>query len=183
MEFLVDKFKAAGPKDPKVNLMGKFGKKLEILTPYGEKQMQASVSADWFKEVSSKIKMSSRNVLRLSTLMRQIPNVNVEPRLAATLQEKRHELGQFFEVREMVFYVHPDEDNIDELNELELSGQISMPEDGMAVLERGQTYRLKRWVVVCNDLPGLLNYLRQRRDLPWYKSTQLKLGLDGGQSK
>ena len=156
---------------------------MEILTPYGEKQREAFVGADFFMEACSKLHINSRNILKLSTLMRQVPHINVEPRLASTLQEKRHELGQFFEVRQMVFYVHPDDDDIDELNELELSGQISMPEDGATSLVQGQTYRLKRWAVVCHDLPGLLNYLRQRRDLPWFKSVQLKLGLDGGQSK
>ena len=49
----------------------------------------------------------------------------------------------------MVFYVHPDEQDIDELQELESSGQIAIPEDGVTTLSRGQTYRLKRWVVVC----------------------------------
>ena len=163
--------------------MGKFGKKMEILTPYGIKQKEAFVDAEFFHKALSKLKMSARNVLKLSTLMNEIPNLNVEPKLASTLQEKRHELSPFFEVREMTFYVHADEDNVDELNELELTGQISMPEDGMATLQRGQTYRLKRFVVICHDLPGLLNYLRLKRDLPWFKSYQLRLGLDGGQSK
>ena len=51
----------------------------------------------------------------------------------------------FFSVQEMVFYVHPDEEDIDEMRELEATGEIAVPEGGYITLTKGQTYKLKRW--------------------------------------
>ena len=80
-----------------------------------------------------------------------------------------------------------DENDPDELREIEASGEVPIPDGGYLTLTskqaKKQTFKLKRWVVICTDLPGLLVYLRQQRDIPWYTNSQLKIGIDAGQSK
>ena len=98
--------------------------KLEFLTPYGEKTKVALITAEFFMEVCSTLKMAPTNAMKLRQLLLKHPNIRVESYLKDKLQERRHELDQFFSVQEMSFYVYPDEHDIDDLLENRLQNDI-----------------------------------------------------------
>ena len=113
----------AGKEKVKIDLSGRMGGgkgrmgKLEFLTPYGEKTKVALITAEFFMEVCSTLKMAPTNAMKLRQLLLKHPNIRVESYLKDKLQERRHELDQFFSVQEMSFYVYPDEHDIDDLLE------------------------------------------------------------------
>ena len=171
--------KAEENKESSIKIAAGKGPQLELPTPKAI-ESKLTLPVKFFTESERQLELSKRGLNKLKKVAKETTEGKLPLNLDQEIQKIHHSMDHLFEVVEMTFDCHLEDDEA-EVSEDE---DIAAPE-GTQLRRKKDTkkklYPTSRWVVKVKNIEELTKFLKEERQIS--NDVEIKIGMDGGQGK